>query len=467
MQSRNDCGHWARYVASPSLYAREVLGFPANAIQAEVLDTGANRGILCCSRQWGKTTTVAAKTAHHVVFHPAAFAVVVARCLQQSTELLRRIRAFLVKAGFKLRRDPDIKHSIVLPQGQRIIALAADEHNLRGPSAVTLLIVDEAARVADKIYFAALPFLAATDGQLWLMSTPCGKSGFFYDEWTSSDTGWLRIHSTVEQATHLKRAFIDRQRLSKPLEMFREEYWCEFREPEGQVFPSERVRAAFSAAAEPLPRNRYAHGAQSTEIHYWIGVDLGKRRDHTAIAVLERHTFYVPTDEALQTGTWQRTTLRVRHLERLPLGTDYTDIVCKLRELCSYCAVEDRATLVIDAGGVGQAFVDFLRQSRPRAKIVAVGITGGSAPSYSNGIQHVPKLELLGKLRVWIETGALEIAPALPDSNRLRDELLNLRREISTGGETFEPERDHQHDDLVMALSLACWYPRAPFPMPR
>jgi len=244
-----------RYTARPSAFAREVLGFPANGIQAEVLDTHATRGILCCSRQWGKSTTVAAKAVHHVIFRPDAFAVVIAPNQRQSAELLRRMRNFLVKAGLEPRRDPAIRHSLVLPGGQRILALPSNEDTVRGYSAVTLLIFDEAARVEDEVYLAALPFLAATDGQLWLMSTPKGKSGFFYTEWTSADSGRLRIHSTVEQATHFRRSFLDRQRQSKPVEMFREEYWCEFRDSEDQAFPRDSVRAVFKDSVPALPSN--------------------------------------------------------------------------------------------------------------------------------------------------------------------------------------------------------------------
>ncbi|MBM3740359.1 MAG: hypothetical protein FJW39_31780 [Acidobacteria bacterium] len=94
--------------------------------------------------------------------------------------------------------------------------------------------------------------------------------------------------------------------------------------------------------------------------------------------------------------------------------------------------------------------------------MLALAITGGVTPSFSSGVHNVPKTELLSKLRIWIETGVLEVAAALPHATRLRDELLNLRRDISRSGETFEPAHSRQHDDLVMALALACWFPRAP-----
>ena len=41
------------------------LGFHPNPRQAEVLASGAKRGILNCTRQWGKSTVTAIKALHH------------------------------------------------------------------------------------------------------------------------------------------------------------------------------------------------------------------------------------------------------------------------------------------------------------------------------------------------------------------------------------------------------------------
>jgi hypothetical protein len=35
--------------------------------------------------------------------------------------------------------------------------------------------------------------LAVSGGALWLMSTPFGKRGFFYEVWTGGGTGWERV----------------------------------------------------------------------------------------------------------------------------------------------------------------------------------------------------------------------------------------------------------------------------------
>jgi len=63
--------------------------------------------------------------------------------------------------------------------GSRIVGLPQNEGKVRGFSAVSLLLIDEASRVSDILYRAMRPTLAVGDGDLWLMSTPNGNQGFF------------------------------------------------------------------------------------------------------------------------------------------------------------------------------------------------------------------------------------------------------------------------------------------------
>lgn len=63
-----------------------------------------------------------------------------------------------------------------LPNGSRIIGLPGMEATTRGFSAVSLLIVDEAARVDDELYKALQPMSTVRDGDVWLLSTPSAKA---------------------------------------------------------------------------------------------------------------------------------------------------------------------------------------------------------------------------------------------------------------------------------------------------
>ena len=61
-----------------SEWARSVLGFEADEGQAEVLDCEAKHLLLCCSRQWGKSTVAAVKALHVAVTRPGTRTLVVA-----------------------------------------------------------------------------------------------------------------------------------------------------------------------------------------------------------------------------------------------------------------------------------------------------------------------------------------------------------------------------------------------------
>jgi hypothetical protein len=68
-----------------------------------------------------------------------------------------------------------------LENHSRIISLPGQEQTVRGYAGVSLLIVDEAARVPDDLYFAVRPMLAVSNGRLIALSTPFGKRGWFYE----------------------------------------------------------------------------------------------------------------------------------------------------------------------------------------------------------------------------------------------------------------------------------------------
>ena len=62
-----------------------------------------------------------------------------------------------------------------------------------------MLILDEAARVPDELYAALRPMLAVGGGRLVLLSTPFGKRGFFWREWSEQASGFVKSASQTLQ----------------------------------------------------------------------------------------------------------------------------------------------------------------------------------------------------------------------------------------------------------------------------
>ena len=174
-----------------SEFARHKLAFEPDARQAAVLDSTAKRGMLNCTRQWGKSTVLAVKAVHRAWTVAGSLTLVASPSERQSGEFLRKAAEFLGRLGVKRRGDGDNSSSLALPNGSRIVGLPGIEGTVRGFSAVSLLLIDEASRVADATYKSLRPMLAVGNGDLWLMSTPYGKRGFFYEAWAHGD-GWER-----------------------------------------------------------------------------------------------------------------------------------------------------------------------------------------------------------------------------------------------------------------------------------
>ncbi|HYI95721.1 MAG TPA: terminase family protein [Bryobacteraceae bacterium] len=128
---------------------------------------------------------------------------------------------------------------------------AGKRSTIRGFSDVGLLIIDEAFRVSDDMYHALRPMLAVGGGALWLMSTPNGKTGFFYREW-ASERPWLCIQATAEECPRIPEDFLDEERATLGEELFRQEYGCEFLVGEGALFDEAQIRACLSDSVEPL-----------------------------------------------------------------------------------------------------------------------------------------------------------------------------------------------------------------------
>src|SRR6202521_3205963 len=158
-------------------------------------------------------------------------------------EFLRKVEEFVRRLGIKVRGDGDNEISIAFPNGSRIVGLPGNEVTARGYSA-SLLLIDEAARVDDRFYRAMRPSLAATNGDLWLMSTPFGKRGFFWEEWEHGGEEWERVSAKATECGRISGEFLERQRRKMGAAWFGQEFLCEFVDNGSRVFSRDVVERA-------------------------------------------------------------------------------------------------------------------------------------------------------------------------------------------------------------------------------
>ena len=228
-------------------FAEARLGFVPDPKQRAVLESTAPRGILLCSRQWGKSTVSAIKAVHRAFTRPGCLVVVASPSERQSAEWIRKAEQFVRALGIRPIGDGDNAQSVKLPNGSRIVGLPGNEATVRGFSAVSLLLIDEAARVKDELYWALRPMLAVSShtahngGDLWLMSTPFGKRGFFYEEWAEGGAEWDRVEGQATECPRIPRAFLEEERRKQGQSWFEQEYLCRFTDAGAGMFAADLI----------------------------------------------------------------------------------------------------------------------------------------------------------------------------------------------------------------------------------
>ena len=233
----------------------EALGLDPDPWQRDLLRSPSDRVILNCSRQSGKSTMTAVITLHRALYHPGSLILCLAPALRQSQELFGKVLGFYRDLGRPVSPQAERKLSLELENGSRIVTLPGTEKTIRGFSGTALLVLDEAARVADELYFAVKPMLAVSGGALMMLSTPYGKRGVFFEEWTGAG-GWERYEVPADKCPRITEEFLEEERASLPPWVYRQEYECSFEETEDQVFTTDLIDRAVTSEVKPLFASR-------------------------------------------------------------------------------------------------------------------------------------------------------------------------------------------------------------------
>lgn len=185
---------------------------------------------------------------------------------------------------------------------------------------------------------------------------------------------------------------------------------------------------------------------------YWLGLDLGQSQDFSCLAALGRRRVKHPDGRTDSYYT-------LRGLKRWPLGTLYTSIATDVAALVAIPPLNG-CVLGVDRTGVGAGVLEIIRTARPNATIRPVLITAGHAVTVDGFNLNIPKRDLVAAVMGVLQSRRLEIPANIPEAQSLEKELLAFRARISTqtGHESFEADwRGKQHDDMVLAASIALW----------
>jgi hypothetical protein len=233
-------------------FARE-LGIVPDLWQERLLRSDAPRILMNCARQTGKSTTAGVLALHEALASPGALVLILAPAERQAKELFAKVAGFYHTLGHPIPANSYRKLGVELSNGSRIEALPGTEKTIRGFSGAALLIVDEAARVEDGLYYAIRPMLATSGGRLALLSTPHGKRGVFFEEWTGGDgSAWERYEVLAAECERIPKSFLEEERRSLPAWIYRQEYECSFEDTEDQLFGYDLVQSSITDEVTPL-----------------------------------------------------------------------------------------------------------------------------------------------------------------------------------------------------------------------
>jgi Terminase large subunit, T4likevirus-type, N-terminal len=260
----------------PDLILRAA-GIKPDPWQVQVLESTAPRLALLCSRQVGKSTTSAAVAVLTALLEAPALVLVLSPSERQSGEFMNKVRAFYsalkrprklagpinrlkdalnaqeaLDAAWRAIPEPERQSALQLhlKNGSRIIGLPASPATIIGYSGVSLLVIDEAARVPDDLYRSVRPLLAVSRGRLLALSTPFGKRGWFYEGFEKG-IGWDRFRVTAEQCPRILPEFLAEERLVLGPRWYKQEYMCSWEDAIDAVFDQATIDRMFNPNARP------------------------------------------------------------------------------------------------------------------------------------------------------------------------------------------------------------------------
>jgi phage FluMu gp28-like protein len=182
---------------------------------------------------------------------PGALVLLLSPTQRQSSEIFRKATDAYRAMGSPVETARSTILTVEFANGSRIVALPDSEATIRGYSGVKLLIVDEAARVADSLYFAIRPMLAVSRGRLVALSTAFGKRGWFYSEW-SGDGQWQRFRVTADECPRISKEFLAAEKRAIGERWYRQEYCCSYEDAIDAVFSQRDIDNALMNDEQPL-----------------------------------------------------------------------------------------------------------------------------------------------------------------------------------------------------------------------
>lgn len=408
--------------------ARRFWRWRPHPTQEQWLLCEAKTKVAACGRRWGKTEAAAIDAATMAMQRRNCVQIIVSPTYDQSRLIFDHVERLMLRRRYtrehvKVVRTPYPR----LTYGSSLImARTADEdgRNLRGHSA-DRVIVDEAAYVRDSVIQEVIrPMLADRDGRLVMVSTPFGKNHFYRAFVRGLENGDDRFASFAFPSVanpHINRAYVEEQRTELTPRQFAVEYEAQFLDDQNSVFAWEDIEAAADAGD--------GEGAFEFVV---AGIDWARYRDYTAMV-------------AVGVGDGACSVVGIDRLNNTNWGG-------QVRRVIDFLRAHRVSAVLTDQTSIGDPLLEMLKGAVQEASL-DVAVDGLTFTNQS-------KREMVDDLALRFAHGTI----AIPRDERLMRELQHFEYEVTEAGNVRLSAGSGFHDDLVMALALAC---RAARPMAR
>lgn len=197
---------------------------------------------------------------------------------------------------------------------------------------------------------------------------------------------------------------------------------------------------------------------------FYIGLDLGKKRDYSAIAVVEQCVWTAGDINPVSFAPKLERHTVLRHISRVKKETKYLQIVERVREMLVSDALRNEdVVFAMDATGVGDAVMELVEgmirsvnaQRQGWLNWAGVVFTSGTKTTWRQYEANVPKNSMMDELVLLVEKQELVLDSSMRGVKELMVELQHMQQVRNENGTRWVSVGEH--DDLVMALALAVW----------
>lgn len=365
---------------------------------------------ICAGRRYGKSA-ICAYIALKEILQPNRHVWIVS----PTYDLSEKVFTYLVKWFSKVApsQAPNIQSrpnpKIRCANGSWVECKSAENPASLLGEELDLVIVDEAARVSQRVYDAyVFPTTASRKGKSIFISTPFGQNWFYTKfAWCKENTEIARAfqYRSIDNPTFPHEEW-DRAKGILPSQVFQQEYEASFLPDAASVF----------RGVDEIIKDNCLRDSEVGHT-YVMGVDLGKHEDFTVLTVIDRYTN------------------NVVYFDRF----NQIDYPFQRKRIEATAKRYNNARLIVDSTAVGEP----IREDLERMGLLVDDFR----------FTNQSKKELVEKLSIFIEQGQLTIPP----NEDLINELHVFGYQLTDFRNIIYRAPQGLHDDCVMSLGLAVW----------